>query len=134
MLGLNPEQWRVVYQSLFTAGSPLAILLVQQFGLAPEKVNAWMNMAAIILPIIGTVWMANSRTSKNQVAAITQMPAGDKAAALATIPDAAKVEAAASVPGATVMVDPSAASQPVMDVARDIGQPSVVIDTGGQPR
>lgn len=136
MLKLNPEQWKVIGQALFTVGGPFAVILVQQFELSADKVNAWLNLGAVAWTILGGVWMTSSRTATAQGAAIANAPPEVKAAALAAIPDedkisgvadATKVSAAGAVRGAEVKVDTQVASPSVLAVAMDPAENNVSV-------
>jgi len=94
---MNAEQIKVFYQTLFGATGPLAAVLVQTFGFAPDKVNAWLSLLALLTPILAGAWMAASRTNKAQATAFANMPAEEKSFAVSQLPIPAQAQIAASL-------------------------------------
>jgi len=98
MLGLNQEQWKVIYQSLFAATGPLAWVLSKKLGLSTDDTKMWLDVIASLTPILATAWMAASRTEKSQVQAVANMSDDKKSTAVAslTIDDQARIAASLS--------------------------------------
>lgn len=102
---MNSAQIMALVRLLFGAGGPIAAWLLSK-GVDPSNVVSvieWLLGAGG--PIIAAIWSMFTHSPTNQV------------------------KAAAALPGVTVGVDPSEASQALVDVAKDRSQPKVLATT-----
>lgn len=129
---LNPEQWRVFFQALFSASGPVSIILIKQVGLDELAVTAWLQIASLLTPVFGGAWMVASRTNVQQVQAVAAMPTDAKVDALKEVNDATKVRIAAAVPDVQAILVKNNGSK-LAKVAHDLQEPKVVIDPTTEP-
>ena len=94
---MNSEQLTGLIRTLLAAGGPIAGLMAL-YGLPPDKVTAWVSLAAIVLPPIAAgIWSFVAKRTDAQLARVEAMP-GVKIAvdtsAISQAPQAAKEAAA----------------------------------------
>lgn len=64
----NQEQIKSIIQLLLGSGGPLAALILS-YGVAPDKLNLWVNLAlAVVPPLVGGIWAILDRTHKQTIA------------------------------------------------------------------
>lgn len=134
---MNSKQWEVLLATLFGSGGPVAAILIQSFGWAPEKVAPWLTLVSIITPIVAGAFLASRQTNSAQVASVASMPPAVQATAVASLPDAAQaalatslpdkavLEATHAMPGVAVTVDTSVASAGAVAAANNSALPNV---------
>lgn len=73
----NLEQVLSALRKLLAAGGPLSAVLIMQ-GIPPEKVNAWMEIAMLLLGIVpllvSIVWGMFTHTDRATIAAVQKNP------------------------------------------------------------
>lgn len=140
---LNPQQWKVIAGMLFGATGPLAWFLSNKLGMSDADTKMWLDLVAVVMPVIAGVFITAGQTNAAQVQAVAAMPAVDKVKAMETVPapglasianalpDATVVAAAGDVSGAQVHVDANVAAPSVVAVALDPTRADVVTMVGG---
>lgn len=104
---MNRQQLVEIVKGLLVAGGPVAILLVNLFGMEQGGAEKIVQGLAALVSVAGIVWMAFGKS------------------------DTAMVKDAASVSGTQVHVDTRTAPSSVVDVARDRDVKDVVPMIGG---
>jgi hypothetical protein len=71
---VNQQQIEAMLRLLVGAGGPLAALLLS-YGIPPDKLNLWVNLAIAIIPPIGAgVWGILANTQQRTIADASKVP------------------------------------------------------------
>lgn len=71
---MNAEQIKAILQMLLGTGGPVAALILS-YGVPPDKLNLWTNLAVAILPgMISGAWALWDNTHKKTIAKAAAVP------------------------------------------------------------
>lgn len=71
---MNQQQVESMLRLLLGAGGPLAALLLS-YGVPPDKLNLWVNLAiAVLPPLLAGAWGIAANTHKQTIADAAKVP------------------------------------------------------------
>lgn len=104
---ITEKQWQLIYQSLVGLSGPAAKFVSLFFNLdesaTKAKIDAVLNIIALLTPIISTVWIVVTNKPVDQLRSVASLPPEQITSAAAQLPPAAVDNVAGGLPDKTIV-------------------------------